>query len=266
MRFRRHGADVTAVTIHISSTEGNSSAGIEIADVPRADGFPKITSSDPDVVSVDGIPRVRAVGNFSFYLNALATTSGSGAVTVTAATRSGIQATLRVVVDVAIELPDPATEAGAVARLLMSEARGPSHADYLAADTLDSMGWMQRVLENRLANDPSQFGARGARNLIDIIRAANQFDGFSDYPNYDQGVRRRLQQMVNIANNDNDRMQSDFRNFLQNAIDVARLRVAIRDPSSTGLFGWRAAGTGSPGPRFARFRTLAGNTFFTLRS
>ncbi|WP_438008210.1 hypothetical protein WME89_05550 [Sorangium sp. So ce321] len=266
MRFRRHGTDVTAVTIHISSTEGNSSAGIELADVPRSDCVPKITSSDPDVVSVDGMPRMRAVGNFSFYLSALATTSGSDAVTVTVATRSGIQATLRVVVDAAIELPDPATEAGAVARLLMSEARGPSHADYLAADTLESMGWMQRALENRLAKDPSEFGARGAKNLIDIIRAANQFDGFSDYPNYDQGIRRRLQQIVNIANNDNDRMQSDFRKFIQNAVDVARLRVAIRDPSRTGLFGWRAAGTGSPGSRFARFRTLAGNTFFTLRS
>ncbi|WP_437717104.1 hypothetical protein WMF45_12245 [Sorangium sp. So ce448] len=253
------------MTIHLSSTEGNSSASIELADVPRPDGVPRITSSDPDVVSVDGVPRIRAVGNFSFYLSALATTSGSAAVTVTAATRSGIQATLRVAVDVAVELPDPATEAGAVARLLLSEARGPSHADYLAADTLESMVWMQRVLENRLASDPSQFGARGAKNLIDIIRGANQFDGFSDYPNYDQGVRRRLQQMVNIANNDNDRMQSDFQSFIQNAIDVARLRVAVRDPSSTGLFGWRAAGTGSPGPRFSRFRTLAGNTFFTWR-
>ncbi|WP_437736395.1 hypothetical protein [Sorangium sp. So ce1335] len=265
MRFRRHGADVTDVTIHISSTEGNSPASIQIADVPRSDGVPSITSSDPDVVSVDDRPRIRAVGNFSFYLSALATTSGGGAVTVTAATRSGVQATLRVVVDAAIELPDPATEAGAVARLLMSEARGPSHADYVAADTLDSMMWMQRVLENRLASDPAQFGARGAKNLIDIIRAPNQFDGFSDYPNYDQGVRRRLQQMVHLANNDNDRAQPDFRIFIQNAIDVARGRVAVRDPSSTVLFAWRAAGTGSPGPRFARFRTLAGNTFFTLR-
>jgi hypothetical protein len=99
--------------------------------------------------------------------------------------------------------------------------------------------------------------------LIDIIRAHGQFGGFSGYPgHYD--ASQNLQDLLNLAGNDNDRRQPRFREFVQNAIDVASAQNAVADPSPTRLYAWRTEGSGSPGPRFAEFQTLSRNTFYTL--
>src|SRR4051794_28657967 len=102
------------------------------------------------------------------------------------------------------ELPPPGQDEGAVCRLLLAEARGPGSAAYVEAKAKTCMQRMKLVLQNRLDNKPSQFGAPGAKNLTDIIKGKGQFAGFGQYPNYDPGIRARIQQLIDIANSDTD--------------------------------------------------------------
>jgi hypothetical protein len=80
-----------------------------------------------------------------------------GKVTVTAATESKVTASIDVAIEASPALPERSTEAGAVARLLMSEARGPADPHYSEADTLEGMQWIKRVLVNRLNDKPERF-------------------------------------------------------------------------------------------------------------
>jgi hypothetical protein len=162
----------------------------------------------------------------------------------------------------ALALPRRSSPEGAVARLLLSEARGPFHPRYRAADSRTGMEWMKIVLVDRFKR-PRRFDARGARSLIDIIRAKGQFAGFSGYPHYDRAVVERLQQMLDIAADDHDPRQPVFRAFFRAAIDVAKAPAAA-DPAPTALYAFRTAGSGSPGFDFKPYANRAGNTFYTL--
>lgn len=74
-------------------------------------------------------------------------------------------------------LPNENTNAGAMARLFINEAAGP---DAKADLTVQAMGWMRCVLQNRLKY-PGRFGAPGATSITEIITAharAIQFAGF----------------------------------------------------------------------------------------
>lgn len=170
-----------------------------------------------------------------------------------------------------VTLPEKATEEGAVARLLLAEARDPSSAYYAADDTLKSMQWMKLILQNRLQHDPAQFMARHAKSLIDIIKAPGQFAGFQHYPAYSSDLQHRLQSFVDIANSTSDHRALTYTTFARNALSVAKA-PAVTDPSvadtagSSGLIAWRTAGSGSPGPRFVKYKDLAGNSFYSLHS
>lgn len=260
MNFQRAGNPVTSVILN-PTTPQNPPVTFQLIGIPQSAALPTVSSSSTNL-QVEGIrqnPQSRLV-EFRLHVASIQACW----IAVVTATQGGTSATLNVGVDPAIELPDRNTVPGAVARLLMAESRGPSHGSYVAADSLRSMQWMRRVLENRLANNPRQFGAPGATSLIDIIRARNQFAGFSNYPNYDTAIRARLQQMLDIANNDSDPRQQVFREFVHNAMSVAQ-GSAIADPCPTGLYGWRTQGSGGPGGRFVVYQTVAGNTFYTLQ-
>jgi hypothetical protein len=168
-----------------------------------------------------------------------------------------------------VALPAKNTVQGAVARILLAEARDPGNSQYKAEDSKTAMQWMKVVLQNRLNNKPAQFMAPHAKTLIDIIKARGQFAGFSNYPNYSIKVSDRLQAILDIANAAKDQRSADYTVFVQNAIDVAN-SPTIADPSraqypnSKGLSAWRTAGTKSPGPRFSSYKDLAGNSFYLL--
>lgn len=169
----------------------------------------------------------------------------------------------------AISLPSRATVQGAVARLLLAEARGPGQKSYSEGETKTAMQWMKRVLQNRLENKPSQFGAPGATTLIDIIKAKNQFAGFSNYPSYDNDLVSRLQQFIDIANDTKDQRNGLYAKFVQNAIDVANATTVpdpsqAENPKNNPICGWRTMGAGSPGGRFVKYKDQGGNTFYTL--
>jgi hypothetical protein len=136
---------------------------------------------------------------------------------------------------------------------------------------MKSMQWMKLVLQNRLDNNPGQFSARHAKTLIDIMKAPEQFQGFSGYPHYNSDLADRLQSIINIAKATNDKRAAKYRMFVQNAITVAEAPVVsdpakAADPRSLGLCGWRPVGAGSGSPRFVKYQDLAGNTFYSLNA
>jgi hypothetical protein len=145
----------------------------------------------------------------------------------------------------------------------MAECRGPSFKTYVAADALKCMQLMDLVLWNRLANNPKQFAAAGAKTIVDIIKAPGQFAGFETCPNYSAGIASTLQQILDIANNPKDKRGALFTEFVQNAIDVAN-NATISDPSPGFMAGWRTAGASSPGSAFTKHTTVGGNDFYFL--
>jgi hypothetical protein len=155
------------------------------------------------------------------------------------------------------------TEVGAETRLLMAECKGPSFPGYTLSSATECMQLMDLVLWNRLNNNPAQFMAKGATTIIDIIKAPGQFAGFANYPNYSGGIAANLQRILDIANNDSDRRQGDFRDFVNAAIGVAG-DPTIPDTSPGTVAAWRTQGASSPGSRFTKFRTVGGNDFYFL--
>ncbi|MGX1785230.1 hypothetical protein ACWIGM_00750 [Bosea sp. NPDC055332] len=122
---------------------------------------------------------------------------------------------------------------------------------------------MDRVLYNRLGNNPAQFGAPGAKNIIDIIKAKGQFAGFENYPQYDDGIKTRIQKMLNIANDAKDSRAAEFKEFVEAAIEVAET-ATVAEPSTGILAGWRTGGSSSPGGRFTKHATVGGIDFYFI--
>ncbi|HEY0790670.1 MAG TPA: hypothetical protein VGD78_06355 [Chthoniobacterales bacterium] len=161
-----------------------------------------------------------------------------------------------------ITLPPKNDDDGVEVRLLLAECRGPSFNSYTLSDATTSMQLMDRVLWNRF-NNPSRFGAKGAKFLADVIKAPGQFAGFQNYPNYDHGIANRIQAMLNIANSSKDKRSPDFADFLNAAITVSN-DPSIQDPSPGILASWRTKGSSSPGSNFKLHTTVLGNDFYFI--
>lgn len=162
------------------------------------------------------------------------------------------------------ELPPAGEDGGAVCRLLLAEARGPGYASYDEVNTKICMQRMKLILQNRLDNKPSQFGAPGAKTLTDIIKGKGQFAGFGQYPAYDTHIKTRIQQLIDVANSETDPRAEKYRTFLDNAKFISSQSV-IADPCPTKLFGWRTEGASSPGGSFVLFDTFVGIDFYTIK-
>jgi hypothetical protein len=161
-------------------------------------------------------------------------------------------------------MPGAAGEEGLIVRLLLAENLAPGQPGYDAADSKKSMQWMRVVLANRLKNNPAQFAAPDAKNITDIVKAKQQFEGFEKYPTLNAKLSARINEIVQIANNDNDARQERYVQFLQDALDVAKGPL-ITDPCPTGLYGWKTDGSTPPGGRFEKYSApLSGNQFYTL--
>jgi hypothetical protein len=159
-----------------------------------------------------------------------------------------------------ITLPDKQSDEGVETRVLLAECPGPSSASYTLSLATETMTLMDAVLWNRFGN-PGPFGARGAKTLADVVRARGQFRGFESYPNYNPGIRQNIQGALNIANNSKDPRSSDFVDFVNKAIEIAK-SARFSDPSPGTLVAWRTASSGSPGKGFLFYKTVLGNSFY----
>ena len=161
-----------------------------------------------------------------------------------------------------IALPDETTTQGMFVRLFLAECWTPSMKGYAAADAETAMKWMKLVVQNRLARKSAAVGSAGAKTLLDVVRAAHQFDGFEQYPVLSPGIGEHLRRYVEIANDDSHRERDGYREFIETAVRVANADVA--DPALTDLLFWRTTGTGKPAPAAVQYKELMGNTYYTL--
>ena len=160
------------------------------------------------------------------------------------------------------QLPARATAEGAMARLFIAEASA-THPSI--SDTVTAMGWMRRVLANRLVR-PVPFGSRASEGMLGVIRAKRvglQFAGFDDYPTMSAGVVQNIAEKLAYADNRKHPQQAHYLAFVRAAI-AAAASAPPPDPSSTGLYFWRTAGKKGPGGKARLFQSLAGNSFYTL--
>jgi hypothetical protein len=175
-------------------------------------------------------------------------------------------------------LPDISTNAGVLARLIIAECENPGYDDYTEADGKLSFRLMQAVIDNRLNNNPSQFGAPSASTYADIITAPNQFAGFSSSASQvvlSQAVSDRIDAVMSKTNTGGP---GPYLLFVQELL--AQLAGAVNDPLSGvtsingtavqgGTYGWRTAGSSDPGGLFFPVPTalgglVLGNQFYTL--
>jgi len=189
----------------------------------------------------------------------------TGSAEVQAKLKGAIATKVAITVVEKLVLPAESAEEGMLARLLLAEAHSPGQSGSDAAESKTAMQWMRVVLANRLNNGPERFNAKGAKTLLDIVKAPKQFEGFHDYPKLGKGQSTRIEEIVRIANSDSDPRQEKYAQFLQNALELAASKTLIADPCPTGLYGWRTAGSATPGGDFVKYGDpLSGNQFYTL--
>lgn len=220
----------------------------------------KLTVSPADVLStVKDEPRVQA--NFQvleFKADA------AGTVTVSAENAKGVKVgPLSITVKTKLALPSAITEQGALARLLLAEAPSPYGAGYTAQRARSGMEWMELVVRNRLAMRSAQVGSAGANNIIDVIKAPGQFEGFGRYPVIGIQQQRNIDDIVAIANDGTHPKQKQFFDHVTAAIEVARVGT-ITDPCPSKLLSWRTAGASGPGGSFVLYQSFAGQDFYTV--
>ncbi|MDR2872448.1 MAG: hypothetical protein LBV45_08035 [Xanthomonadaceae bacterium] len=167
-----------------------------------------------------------------------------------------------------IELPRQETDASMLVRLFLMEAPSPlmqAKFGYTREDTKLSMQYMKCVIQNRLDNNPKQFGAAGAASYRDIVRAPGQFAAFEGYSAAGFMHNHLLNIMAEI-NNATKAAWKKYREFYADAVEVAGAPVIANPPGFTPYF-WRTQGSGSPGGRAdtANTRTIAGNVFYGLK-
>lgn len=250
--------EITAAKMHVDGKKR-----LHLAGVGSDRKTLQVLSTKPNVITADIVALFSGPkGIWTVDLKSKA----KGSAEIQAKLNDKIVAKLSVNVEDKIQLPAATTEEGLLARLFLAESRTPSETGYNAAEAKTAIQWMRVVLENRLKNNPKQFSAPGAKTILDIVKAKGQFHGFENYPTLSAAQQARINDIVTIANNDNDTRQEKFAEFLTNTLEVAKAKSAIKDPCPTGLYGWRTAGRGSPGPRFETFKTpKSGNQFYTLK-
>lgn len=201
----------------------------------------------------------------SWTVDLLAKTKGNA--TVTAKVKGDAVASIAISVTDPLTLAPVNSEEGMLVRLLLAENTTPDETSYDASKAKKAMQWMRVVLANRLASkNPGEFRAPGAKTLTDIVKGKNQFEGFGDYPTIAAKQAARIANIVKIANDDNDKRQEPFAQFLQIAIDVAQSKTLIDDPCPKGTYAWRTTGHGAPsGGGFVTCGDpISGNQFYQL--
>lgn len=165
-----------------------------------------------------------------------------------------------------MKLPPEGSEEGALSRMLLVENITPGQPAFVSSQqTQVSMQSMVWVLKNRMTLGSHNFGtAQDVSSLMGLIKARNQIAGFENYPTIAASQNSLLNDILKIANDPNNPKCAAFRQYVQDAVEIANGSNRGVDPCPTRLYGWRTAGATSPGSNFVRFNTLGGQDFYTL--
>ena len=167
-----------------------------------------------------------------------------------------------------IKLPAEGTEEGALSRMLLVENITPGQPAFISSQqTQASMQCMVWVLKNRMTLGSHNFGtSQDVSSLMGLIKAKNQIAGFENYPTIAASQNSLLNDILKFANDANHPKCAAFRQYVQDAIEIAKGSNRGTDPCPTKLYGWRTAGATSPGLNFVKFNTLGGQDFYSITS
>ncbi|CAN7550567.1 hypothetical protein ASF11_03695 [Acidovorax sp. Leaf76] len=206
----------------------------------------------------------RSAGNAKLMLKS---NRGEGMSTLTVT-----PALVSVNVSKAVTFPDQNSDAGLLIRLFLAEVPDPQEwkrYNITGPEAIkDAMRMMRRVIVNRLeSGSAKEFMAAGAGSLRDIVTANDrgnvQFEGFAHYPSIANKKSRMIDDRLAIVNDaTNTQWHAKYVAYYEAAL-AAATEPLPPDPSPTGLFAWKTAGSSAPSPEFVQFKTLGGNTFFT---
>ena len=177
---------------------------------------------------------------------------------------------IKVTVEPRLELPKEATDAGALARVLMVENVTPGQRTFDPDEELTTMQWMRWVFINQLdfgtKFGPKYFGTGKDADVTALIKANRRVQGFEEYPKIASDQRALLLEIIRIANDASDNRCELYRQYMKNAIGVAQANKAGigGDPCPTGLYGWVTTRTPSPGNHYVLFKRQGGQDFYTL--
>jgi hypothetical protein len=267
--------EVASVTLHVGDGKTKGTQGhkrLHLAGVAEEDGRSSLIVASSDDATASGtvlrIPYDADAGIWIVDLDA----KKKGKATLQAKVKGAAVAKLEVTVEDRLQLPAPNTQAGLLARLFLAETASPETqgVKWSVADAKKSMQWMRLVLQNRLANNPEQFMARGAKTLQDIVTAQDkgklQYQGFGKYPALDSDIQLRIEDVFRMANDDNHKLQADYAAFIRTALEVASDTSVVQDPCGTDNFlsGWMTVNH-SPGDTSVPFQVLMDNQFFMMK-
>jgi len=252
--------DDTKVTPPITTVKGST---IHLKLIPGAkEALPTISAAPATIAKVINIKERKQANFTTFEIEAV--TVGKASLTATDAKKANVATPIDVIVEDKVTLPDSKTNEGLLARLFIAEVPSPEESGYTLEDAKTSMIWMRVVVENRLKTPSSTWGSAGATTMQDVIRAQNQFEGFSGYPTLINRIQSMIDDTVSIANNGDDTRRSKYKAFVDAALEIANQK-AVTDPSTKGLFWWRTAGSGSPTSDAVLYMTKLKNTFYTRK-
>lgn len=171
-----------------------------------------------------------------------------------------------ITIEPSIKLPAEGTEEGVVSRMLLVENITPGQPTFISPQqTRASMQSMVWVLKNRMKLGSHNFGTQqDVSSLMGLIKAKNQIAGFESYPTIATSQNSLINDILKFANDASHPKCAAYRQYVQDAIDIANGRNPGTDPCPLKLYGWRTAGTSSPGSNFVKFNTLGGQDFYTL--
>jgi hypothetical protein len=177
--------------------------------------------------------------------------------------------TIMLTIEPRLELPPEDTEAGLVTRMLLVENIMPDDRKFISMeDSLTTMQWMRFVFVNRLKyGKPQYFGAdKSVTTLTALIKSHRQVEGFEYYPKIAPKQKQVLDDVLSIINESGDKRLMLYRQYVQNAIDVANGIMIGSDPCPTGLYAWYTEDAkGSPGGDYIFYMTRGGQKFYTLK-
>ena len=161
-----------------------------------------------------------------------------------------------------VQLDHMATHAGLLERLCLHETITPGLPGYDDAESLKAMWFIRQMIANRL-RFPRVFGNKKGLTETELMKIPKQFPGFETYPNLSSGAMVNVNQCVKLANDPHGWRHAKFLKHVQNAIVVAQAPSVPLDQAVPGAAGWKKHGAPSPGAKYAFWRTLQGNDFYT---
>lgn len=186
-----------------------------------------------------------------------------------------------------IQLDSINTEQGCLQHIFLAETKNAELPGFNPAEVVRSFTAMKSTIENRLKT-PSQFGAPGAKNIIDIVTAPGQFDGFTKSGGkvvITPKIETLIKNILTHANQPTHPRMQHHKNFVQSAISVSQTKIqdefsAITKIGTTkvigGVYGWNRGA--EMGGRFVKIPNgcldsnniahdgiIMGNQFWTLK-